>query len=79
MIDRRKLLGLAGGAALTRPLAARAQQVPKVPRIGIIDNALIWDHFRQGLRDRFPATVRPLEIVLPGYEPWLNFSAAFRR
>jgi hypothetical protein len=44
------LLAALGGAAAW-PLAARAQQrTSKIPRIGIIDDAAIWDHFRQGLR-----------------------------
>jgi putative ABC transport system substrate-binding protein len=48
---RRNFIALLGSAA-TWPLAARAQQRPsKIPRIGIIDDAAIWDHFRQGLRD----------------------------
>src|SRR6516165_10564860 len=52
ILRRRELITLLGGAAATWPLAARAQQqVLKIPRIGIIDNAAIWDHFRQGLRD----------------------------
>jgi putative ABC transport system substrate-binding protein len=38
-------------AAAAWPVAARAQKPAKVPRIGIIDDAPIWDHFRQGLRD----------------------------
>ena len=50
ILRRRELITLLGGAAATWPLAARAQQ-SKMPRIGIIDNAAIWDHFRQGLRD----------------------------
>src|SRR6516164_10677653 len=45
--------GMASCAAW--PLAARAQQPTggRIPRIGIIadDDAPIWDHFRQGLRD----------------------------
>jgi putative ABC transport system substrate-binding protein len=40
---------LALGAA---PLAARAQRQPaKMPRIGIIDNTVMWDAFRLGLRE----------------------------
>jgi putative tryptophan/tyrosine transport system substrate-binding protein len=38
--------------ALAWPLAARAQRQPaKIARIGIIDNTLMWDAFRQGLRE----------------------------
>jgi putative ABC transport system substrate-binding protein len=49
---RREFISLLGSAAVARPLAARAQQsATKIPRIGIIDDAPIWDHFRQGLRD----------------------------
>jgi putative tryptophan/tyrosine transport system substrate-binding protein len=49
---RREFITLLGGAAVAWPLAARAQQpVSKMPRIGIIDPAAMWDHFRQGLRD----------------------------
>ena len=49
---RRDFITLLGGTAVTWPLGARAQQrATKIPRIGIIDDAPIWDHFRQGLRD----------------------------
>jgi putative ABC transport system substrate-binding protein len=49
-VRRREFITLLGGAAATWPLAARAQQRPtKIPRIGIIDDAPIWDHFRRGL------------------------------
>ena len=38
--------------ALAWPLVARAQRQPaKIARIGIIDNTLMWDAFRQGLRE----------------------------
>jgi putative ABC transport system substrate-binding protein len=47
----RRVFILALGAAAW-PLAARAQQrLSKIPRIGIIDDAAIWDYFRQGLRE----------------------------
>src|SRR5215472_18765010 len=50
-MKRRSFITLLGGAAAW-PLAARAQQPGRrIPRIGIIDDAPIWDHFRQGLRD----------------------------
>src|SRR6516225_2952317 len=37
--------------AVAWPQALRAQHVSRVPRVGIIENAPIWDEFRQGLRD----------------------------
>src|SRR6266852_1292183 len=48
---RRELISLLGGAAVAWPLSARAQQVAKIPRIGIIDDSPMWNAFRQGLRD----------------------------
>src|SRR5437870_135278 len=47
---RREFFGVLGGAAAW-PLAARAQQPGKIPRIGIIDDAPRWNAFRHGLRD----------------------------
>ncbi len=50
-MQRREFIALLGGAAAW-PLAASAQQRPKkIPRIGIIDDAPIWNYFRSGLRD----------------------------
>jgi putative tryptophan/tyrosine transport system substrate-binding protein len=49
-VRRRQFITLIGSAAAW-PLAARAQQGGVIPRIGIIDDAPIWDHFRQGLHD----------------------------
>src|SRR3989442_6329714 len=50
-IARRKFLATLGGAAAAWPIAARAQQPGKIPRIGIIDDSLRWNAFRHGLRD----------------------------
>ena len=50
-IRRRKFLPMLGGAGVAWPLAARAQQPGKIPRIGIIDDSLQWNAFRHGLRD----------------------------
>jgi putative tryptophan/tyrosine transport system substrate-binding protein len=47
---RREFIALLGGAVFC-PVAVGAQQPVKMPRIGIIDDAPIWDHFRAGLRD----------------------------
>ena len=54
-IRRREFIGLLGGAAAVRPLAAHAQQ-PKVPTVGAlvignINPEQFWREFRQGLRD----------------------------
>src|SRR5215472_8540027 len=49
-MKRRDFITLLGSAAAW-PLAARAQQPGKIPRIGIIDDSLHWNAFRHGLRD----------------------------
>jgi putative ABC transport system substrate-binding protein len=50
-VRRREFIMLLGSAAAAWPLAARAQQPAKIPRIGIIDDSPIWNAFRHGLRD----------------------------
>jgi putative ABC transport system substrate-binding protein len=53
-IERRKFLATLGGAAALWPLAARAQQPGKLPRIGVLVSASpphpFADAFRRGLR-----------------------------
>ena len=51
-MKRREFVTLLGGAVASAwPLAAHAQHQPtKIPRVGIIDDAPMWDYFRQGLR-----------------------------
>ena len=57
MMDRRTFIGGVAGGLLVAPLAARAQQVAKIYRIGILEtipaarNAANLDALRKGLRD----------------------------
>ena len=57
MIERREFITLLGGAAAVWPLAARAQQPSRVPKIGYLSPVsassgfLAYEMFRQGLRE----------------------------
>ena len=48
---RREFIALLGSATVTWVLPARAQQPAKIPRIGILDDAPMWQAFRHALRD----------------------------
>src|SRR2546429_1542784 len=51
---RREFTALGGGAGLllaAKVRRARAQQPSKIPRIGILDDAPMWQAFRQALRE----------------------------
>src|SRR5215467_3252926 len=56
-IKRRKFISVLGGAAILAclPVAADAQQVEKLPRVGLLGNHSptlpLYDGFRQGLRE----------------------------
>ena len=50
-MNRRAFITLLGAATTAWPLATRAQQVAKIPRVGVIDPTANSDPFRQGLRD----------------------------
>jgi putative tryptophan/tyrosine transport system substrate-binding protein len=53
-IDRREFIALIGGGGLLLTVKVKrawGQQAAKIPRIGIIDDAPMWQPFRQALRE----------------------------
>jgi putative ABC transport system substrate-binding protein len=48
---RRDFITGIAGSTVAWPLAARAPQPARTPRIGIIDDSPVWNAFRHGLRD----------------------------
>src|SRR5215813_4949647 len=48
---RREVIPLLLGGAAAWPLGAKAQQRSKIPRIGIVDDAPMWQPFRDALRE----------------------------
>jgi putative ABC transport system substrate-binding protein len=53
-VNRREFIALVGGAGLSLTAEVRlapAQQRARIPRIGIIDDAPMWQSFRQALRE----------------------------
>jgi putative ABC transport system substrate-binding protein len=69
-------MALAGGAAVAWPLTPLAQRAAKIPRIGILNDALIWDHFRRGLHAHGYVEGRNMVLVTRAGEDSLESLAA---
>lgn len=50
-MKRRSFARVLGGLTAARPVDLWAQKSGRIARVGIVDNAPIWDYFRQGLHD----------------------------
>ena len=80
-IGRREFISLLGGAAAAWPLAARAQQSWKVPRIGILDffpsavSADSIEPFQQGLRELGYVDGRNIHVEYYSAEQRSNLAA----
>jgi ABC-type uncharacterized transport system substrate-binding protein len=72
-LKRREFITLLGGAAAAWPLAARAQQAGKIPRVGVLSpgNPPPGDPFRQA--ERFEAGLRTL-----GWQPGKTILVEYR-
>jgi len=66
---RRELITLLSCAAISRPTAAaRSQSAAKIPRVGIINDELIWDHFRRRLHAHGYVEGRNIALETPKAE-----------
>src|SRR5437773_5862258 len=70
---RRDFITLLGGAAVAWPLAARAQQAPRLRRIGVLMNLAESDPEAQGWLAAFQQRFREL-----GWIEGRNFQIAYR-
>ena len=50
-MHRRHFIIQLGAATVAWPIAVRAQPLPRIPRIGILDDAPVWNSFRRALRE----------------------------